>query len=85
MNQKLMDQTGAMRDSYREHKTKLDLAMCFKKKRYHSLKLAERVADKVFAERKVGLRAYCCPVCNGYHLTHKAANNATGNNRADSK
>lgn len=44
---------------------------CSGKNRYDSEQSARRTAAKVYAQRRVWLRAYACTEgCGGYHLTH---------------
>ena len=50
-----------------------DAMACSRKKRYGTMSEAERYAAKYELRRGVRLRIYRCPVCGGYHLTHKRA------------
>jgi len=45
--------------------TRTQYRMCERKQRYRS----ESEATKVGRRRGVRLRVYCCPLCDGYHLT----------------
>ena len=45
-------------------------AMCGKKHRYPTQALAFRAALKS-ARRTIFIRVYPCPICDGFHLTHK--------------
>ncbi len=50
-------------------KTKVWFAMCAKKKRYSSEGLANKVAKRIVTTETI--TSYYCPICFGYHLTHK--------------
>lgn len=45
--------------------------VCLRKIRYKTLEKAKRAANRAFEKRGTYLRVYLCPVCGGYHLTHK--------------
>ncbi|MBR3318748.1 MAG: hypothetical protein IKG21_13100 [Atopobiaceae bacterium] len=46
--------------------------MCGRKCRYHSEEMAREVASRrMRQEPRVTLRAYECPYCGGWHLTHR--------------
>lgn len=50
------------------------LAMCLRKKRYQTKSDAMRIATIRLQDKNNPpdfLRAYRCPVCKGYHLTHR--------------
>ena len=49
--------------------------MCIKKKRYASESQAMKIAEKVYAERQIKLRAYPCPYCGKWHLTKEIDEN----------
>ena len=44
--------------------------MCTKKNRYESYEFALGVAGNA-SRREALMRVYQCPVCDGFHLTHK--------------
>ncbi|HEY8898913.1 MAG TPA: hypothetical protein VIM61_00660 [Chthoniobacterales bacterium] len=50
-------------------------AMCESKNRYPTKKAARTAINAALRRRRKRpehLREYQCPVCNGYHLTHKS-------------
>jgi hypothetical protein len=50
-------------------------AMCESKNRYPTKKAARTAINAAMRRRRKRpehLREYQCPVCNGYHLTHKS-------------
>ena len=59
------------RRQWASRKTGPDARACSRKKRYGTMHEAERYAAKYELRRGVRLRIYRCPVCGGYHLTHK--------------
>lgn len=42
---------------------------CLGKKRYRTVKFAEKIVNKVRDERGQVLRVYSCSACQGFHLT----------------
>lgn len=44
---------------------------CFSKTRYDTKEIAEQEADRIYFESSTILYSYKCPLCGGYHLTHK--------------
>lgn len=55
----------------KEIKQPLFYKMCIKKKRYASEAQANKVAERIKIDRNIELRAYPCPYCGKWHLTHK--------------
>lgn len=57
----------------RASKAKHDLRMCFGKSRYPTESRANVYREKAESARKVKLRVYHCPICQGYHMTKQVA------------
>lgn len=47
------------------------LRQCGKKMRYDTRDIASDIALKRSIESGIELRVYKCPICNGWHITHK--------------
>lgn len=58
--------------------------MCHGKKRFPAEITALIEAQKCAAARKVALRVYQCPVCNGWHMTSQVTNELKGTSRPGS-
>lgn len=58
--------------------------MCHGKKRYPAEITALIEAQKCAAARKVALRVYQCPVCDGWHMTSQVTNQLKGTSRPGS-
>lgn len=65
---RLIKETSQMRAKHQERVEKT----CTDKNRYTTLKYAEEIGDKVWAERGISLRPYQCELCSGWHLTSKS-------------
>lgn len=48
---------------------------CLGKKKYRSFSFAEKMIKKIKTERNVDLYTYCCPNCQGFHLTKRKVYN----------
>ena len=49
------------------------LCQCLKKNKYRTLEFAEELAERLSREHNKLLRAYYCPICFHYHITHKSS------------
>lgn len=44
---------------------------CKSKRRYSTEQLADKVAARATSQRGLALRVYCCPLCQGWHITKR--------------
>ena len=45
--------------------------VCNAKRRFHTQEQAEHGAEHSWKKRRVRMKVYECPVCGGWHMTHK--------------